>query len=118
MYFILRINKETPPGGRNTKLVLGYFGSNHVNGITFYLTEIVQTHTCPYKYMLDTTTDIQVAQVDITDNININDIMQISQNACLYNFVTFYFTYLHNCSLRAPQDWPRPQRGKRTRPTP
>jgi hypothetical protein len=75
IYFILRIYKENID--RTKVFINGYFGSNHVDGITYYLTEIVQTHTCPYKYVLDTTNDIKIAQVDIPDNININEIMNI-----------------------------------------
>ena len=40
IYFILRSNKRGP----QNKLVVGYFGSNHYNEISYYFTDIIRTH--------------------------------------------------------------------------
>ncbi len=49
MYFILRINKREY-GNLNKKLVVGYFGVEHVNKIQHYLVNIVKTHDVEFEF--------------------------------------------------------------------
>ncbi|NBY39915.1 MAG: hypothetical protein EBQ66_03200 [Flavobacteriia bacterium] len=44
MYFILRINKQDRGNEAHAKLVVGYFGTNHLHSIKYYFTHIVNTH--------------------------------------------------------------------------
>jgi hypothetical protein len=80
MYFILRINKEIPPGGRNTKLVLGYFGAFHVAGIMHYLCVIIKTHKLLYHTQ---SLDGEIFRINITDDINLNTIMNYQSQSLI-----------------------------------
>jgi hypothetical protein len=71
MYFILRINKEEADNTNNEKLVLGYFGENHLDNITYYLCIIIQTHRLLKHYK----NEDDVFRINITDNIDLNKIM-------------------------------------------
>jgi len=71
MYFILRINKEEDNNTINEKLVLGYFGVNHLDNITYYLCVIIQTHRLLKHYE----NEDDVFRINITDNIDLNKIM-------------------------------------------
>jgi hypothetical protein len=44
MYFILRINKQDRGNEANSKLVVGYFGTNHLHSIKYYFMNIAKTH--------------------------------------------------------------------------
>jgi len=80
MYFILRINKENPRGELNTKLVLGYFGSGHIIGITYYLCSIIKTHKLLYNYQ---SLDGEIFRINITDDINLNTIMNYNSQSLI-----------------------------------
>jgi len=73
IYFILRINKEY----KDPRLILGFFGSNHVLGITHYFTEIVKTHYLAHSYTNKInsigTKDAKI-EIPDTDIINLNEI--------------------------------------------
>jgi hypothetical protein len=80
MYFILRINKENPSVESNTKLVLGYFGSYHVSGITYYLSSIIKTHKLLYNYK---SLHGEIFRINITDDINLNTIMNYNSQSLI-----------------------------------
>ena len=75
IYFILRINKRIPDG--NNKLVVGYFGNAHNNGITHYLTEILRSHDLQARYggidgTLVGTRQIARVIIPASDTIDVN----------------------------------------------
>jgi hypothetical protein len=74
VYFILRINKENTIGESTQKLVLGYFGSNHLSNITYYLCVIINTHQVLTHYESE---DGDIFRINITDNIDLNKIMNL-----------------------------------------
>ena len=74
VYFILRINKENTIGESTQKLVLGYFGSNHLSNITYYLCVIINTHQVLTHYE---SADGDIFRINITDNIDLNKIMNL-----------------------------------------
>jgi hypothetical protein len=74
VYFILRINKEKTIGEPSQKLVLGYFGSNHLSNITYYLCVIIKTHQLLTHYESE---EGDIFRINITDNIDLNKIMNL-----------------------------------------
>lgn len=71
MYFILRINKREY-GNWNKKLVVGYFGVEHVNKIQHYLVNIVKTHAVEFEFDSTDQPDNGLRRIHIADTTNID----------------------------------------------
>jgi hypothetical protein len=69
IYFILRINKQDRGNEPNTKLVVGYFGTNHLHSIKYYFTHIVGTHDLQEEVGKDVDGN---RRLNILENIDIN----------------------------------------------
>jgi len=72
MYFILRIHKVKPGGMvfNNKKLVVGYFGSSHVESLKKYFVDIVKTHEVEFEQ--DTEESDGIRRINITGDINLD----------------------------------------------
>ena len=53
---------------------MGYFGSNHLSNITYYLCVIINTHQVLTHYE---SADGDIFRINITDNIDLNKIMNL-----------------------------------------